>query len=171
VLNVPAAHAVQARSAWSEPGVLTAEPAAQFVHAEHEPAFEAMLNCPVAHAAHSRSFVAEPGALTYCPGMQAVQTLHAVVLELVLKVPVAQSAQVRSVVASPSLTTMLPATHMVLATHGVAALWSSSQVPASQAAAAAVPPAHQLPAWQGSQLGGEEAVPAALWTVPGSQAG
>lgn len=64
VLNVPAAHVVQTRSAVAVPAVLAKVPAAQFVHALHDGALIVLLNVPAAHAAHTVSVVAVPGETT-----------------------------------------------------------------------------------------------------------
>ena len=89
-----------------------------------------------------RSRAAVPSLATRLPAAQLVQDAHDAALVTTLKVPLAHAAQPRSAVVVPSRTTYWPALQVVVGTQAVAALESWSQVPARQATADAVAPAH-----------------------------
>jgi len=84
--------------------------------------------------------------------------------------PPAQAAHTLFVTAVPAVATYWPAGQSRQATQAVAALLSSSQVPAPQATGSAVPPAQKVPGSQAVHLTGEVEVAAVVWRWPGEQA-
>jgi hypothetical protein len=112
-----------------------------------------------------------PLVRTLSPATHVVQAPHTGALSAVLNVPTAQSEQTRSLVASPSAETKVPAEQPVRAVHSVAgsSSWSHVPSPSLQGLAGAVLPAQYSPGLQAAQTGGDEGVPALVWTVPGAQ--
>jgi len=128
------------------------------------------LKVPFAQFVHTVLVVAVPVVVKVVPSGQVLQTAHVRLFSTELKLPAAQSLHVRSVFVVPCVPTDLPAMHVVMLTQGVAAVPSSSQVPAGQVTGRLVPPMQEEPAAQGVHTGGADCVPATVWYVPGAQA-
>ncbi len=169
VVNVPGAHAAQARSAIAEPDALTNEPGSQVVHVAHEAAFSWMLKVPLVHCTQTRSVVAVPGRKTCCPGTHDVCVVHAVAgswssshvpgahgssiaVPPAQKNPSEHGAQTAFVVSFAAISCFVPGGQAPLGKH---AAWFTTVewVPASHAV----------------HTRSEEFVPGALTKVPGAQ--
>ena len=133
-------------------------PAAQLENAVQEPP-GVVLKEPLAQDEQTLFVVGVPAVVCEVPAGQADQATQLSALSVDEKVPLAQSPQVRSVVAVLCVTMYLPAEQVVANTHGVAAVPSSSQVPAAQATGGLVPPLQEVPAAQAVQPGGVLTVP------------
>jgi hypothetical protein len=99
-----------------------------------------VLKVPEGQALQLRSWLADPSELTNSPGSQWPKGAQVFALTELENVPEAQAVQTRSVVAVPALAKK-PGAHSVHGTQGLAAFWSSSQVPAAHALSGAEPPA------------------------------
>lgn len=95
---------------------------------------------PAPQSVHWRFVVALPGVLTYVPSAQELHPVHDGELLVVLYSPAAHVAHPRSAVVEPAAETYLPCEQLVQATHVVAALASSSHVPAAHACFGVSPP-------------------------------
>jgi hypothetical protein len=147
-LKVSAGQGLQTRSLSASLAVLTYIPAAQVAHVAQVVASAAALNWPLSQATQVRSVVVVPAACTCVPAAQWAQVGHVLAFGVVLNVPVPQAAQVRSLVAVPTALTEKPAEHCVKRTQALAALASSSHLPASHGMGSAVPPGQNVPAAQ-----------------------
>jgi hypothetical protein len=114
--------------------------------------------------------VAVPGAVWTEPAAQAPMGRQAAALSASLYVPASHAAQVRSPTAAPSAATRNPGEQVVHAMHGLAALASSSQVPALHATWASPPPGQYVPASQAAHWTGELGVAGAVCRDPARQA-
>lgn len=155
---VPAVHAVQVRSFDGEPATLMYWPMAQVRNAVQAPPTVA-LKVPLAQFEQMLFVVGVPAVASVVPAGQEEKGVQLSALSVDEYVPLAQSPQVRSVFVVLCVRMYLPAEQVVAATQGVAAVPSSSQVPATQATGALVPPLQEVPAAQAVQPGGVLAVP------------
>ena len=142
---VPASQGAHSAGVRSVAGAVSTVPAGHAPCGRHSPWFCALVYVPDGHAAQVRSATGEPLAETYEPASHADHALHVAAFSATLKLPLGHATQVRSTSAAPSVKTRWPGTHDVCTMHAVAALPSSSHLPAGQAAFGASPPGQCVP--------------------------